>query len=154
MRRDEQAAHGGQVVLAERAHGRGDPVVLGHHVPGPAEGLLVKDAGDPAKVIDADVAQRRHAEFPGGPLAGGTPGRVAAGRVRVPLAGVDQDQFQSRLAQPQRHDPRLLGAAVEEDGGARLAEQRRELVHDAGGRADDLVFRSLAGVHELRPAGA
>ena len=85
-------ADGHRVVKQQRAHRRRDPLILRHHVPDPAERLRVQDALGRGKVGHRDVAQRGDAKLARRALAGGAAGGVAARRVGVTLAGVDQHQ--------------------------------------------------------------
>ena len=87
-----------------------------------------------------DVAQRRHAEQPGGLLAAGSAGCVLAVDQRMRSLGVQDQDFQAGAA---RVEPNLLGRvgpAVEEQRMAGGAQGRGGLVHQAGRGPDEDVL--------------
>ena len=145
MGRVQQGADGGRAPGVQQLHRLQDALVLGDHMPDPAERLLVQKPAGLLEVLEPDVAQRPHAKDLGGEFARFPPGRVAAVGVGMGNPGVDDQQHQPRGVGVERHQPDTLVPAVEEDGVAGRGPERGGLVHDAGGRADEVVLRPLGG---------
>jgi hypothetical protein len=101
-------------------------------------------AGEPVEVPFGGVAQRLDSKCLGRPLAG-RPAVVVARVGEAALdAGVADHQGEARAFEVQGDGLGLQRAAVDEQGGAGLAQQRGVLVHDAALDPDVPVLGALA----------
>ena len=95
------------------------------------------------------VPQARHAELRARPRTLGASLVVARGRVRVVLARVERDE--PVAVELERHRLHVERAEVDPQRVIGLAEQRRDLVEQAGLRADPVVLDPRAHLGQVEP---
>ncbi len=147
MRGVEQPADRLQVPAGERGSRGLDALVLGDHVPGAQRQRRVEAVGH----VERGLAQAGDAERLARGRALGPPLVVSRASVRVSFAGVERHQ--PVAVELERH--RLNGQRPEVDPqrAVALSEQRRELIQQAGLRADPIVLDPRAELRELDPIG-
>ena len=150
VRRVEQLAELRQVAGRERGDRLLDPRVLGDHVAGAGIERLGQLGRHRERHVSQAVARR----------AARTPRRTPRGarcrperrvRVGVTLAGVERDQ--QVIAERERDRAHLERAEVDPQRALGLAEQRGDLVEQAGLCADPVVLDPRAELRQLDPVG-
>jgi hypothetical protein len=133
----------------QQAGDRLHAVVVGDDVPGTPAKYRVVEAPE-RRVRIGHVAQGADPEQPRGLLAGAAPVRVLAIGQRVPHPGVKDHEFQAGRSWVERHLGRRKRPAVEQQGVAFPAQQRRRLVHDPARHPDEVVLREPREPGKLR----
>ena len=94
---------------------------------------------------EPDVAQAPHAKDLGGEFARFPAGRIAAVGVGMAETRVSMTSSTSPGVGVERHQPASSGPGSRGRRRGRRGPERGGLVHDAGGRADEVVLRPLGG---------
>ena len=147
MRGVEQAAHLVELARRQRRHRVLDARVLGDHVPRP----LAQRRGQLLDRVERRVAQAGHAELLTRASALRAALVVARSGVGVLLTRVERDQ--PVVAEVQRHRLHAQRAEVDSQRPVGLAEQRGDLVEQAGLGADPIVLDPRAGLGQVHPVG-
>ena len=127
------------VVPPQRRDGLQHAAVLADHMTGTA---AVDRIVDTIEVILLGVTQAAHTQGSGCRLAFGAPLVIGRRRQLMMNAGVRQQPAVASVRK--RHLLAGERPAIQQYGLARCGLERRELIHDAGPRADEAVFGRLA----------
>src|ERR687898_2077271 len=128
-----KAAEGGEVAFSYRPDHFQHPSVLADDVAGALELVAL----EPVQVLLFGVSKLPYAQSAGGVLAG-LPAVLVAGIGETTLdAGVADEEGEARFFEIERDVFGLQAAAVYEESGAGVTEQRGVLVHNTGRYADE-----------------
>ena len=147
MRGVEQLPERDQVVALEGRAGLLHTLVLVEDV----QRAAIKRVGQPRDRLDGRVAQTGDAQLLTCANALRSSLVIARRGVAVMLAGVERHELPIPKLELDRHH--LQRAKVDPQGAVALAEQRGELVEQAGLRPDPLVLDPRAKLRELDPIG-